>query len=160
VDSPSCRPFDLDLYNNHAVGGFDLAHELRTLSRDYSQNCYQIMSILPTQCSTYVRPSVNFTRTREACPFSNICGNVAPPGVVMDSRLVDVTKHSGSISSLETMSSLEGKTLVRSWKLKGDTLLTCGPMSLRGRKSDGKRFSRYTTENTWNGPLITPSSPV
>jgi hypothetical protein len=98
VDSLLCCPFDLDLYNNQTVGGFDLAQydaELRTLSRDYSQNCYQNMGILPTQCSTYVRPSVNFTRTHEACPFSNICGNVAQPGVVIDSGLVDVNQAFG-----------------------------------------------------------------
>lgn len=96
VDSPFCGPLDVDRYNTAA--GTDAwqrySASVRATSRQYSQNCYRT-GTLPAQCSTYVRPRILFTETRENCPFSNLCINIEQPGISMDSGLINVNDAFG-----------------------------------------------------------------
>jgi hypothetical protein len=99
VKSPLCGPLDVARYLNRPPDNMDYhkyTTAVRTVSREYSQNCYHNSSIMPAQCYAYIRPSIPFTKTRESCPFANMCKDIEQPGILMDSGLVDVNDAFGT----------------------------------------------------------------
>jgi hypothetical protein len=102
VKSPFCGPLDLDRYllivsdsNTDNLGFLEYQADLSTSSRAYSRACYQNTSVQSAQCSTYIKPSIPITITREECPYANMCGNISKPAISFDSDFIDVNHGFG-----------------------------------------------------------------
>ncbi|KAF2108075.1 hypothetical protein BDV96DRAFT_606060 [Lophiotrema nucula] len=100
VDSPYCVAFNmtrwLDTRGVTAGLGLDeYVFNFRAASREYSQHGYKKSGIVSASCTTFIRPNVPFSQTREPCPFSGLCSKIENPGILMDSGLVDVKEAFG-----------------------------------------------------------------
>jgi hypothetical protein len=134
VKSPFCGPLDMDRYIS-STGTTGLDQYLVALgadSRPYSKDCYQDVTSKPAQCSIYISSSIASIKTREDCPWANMCKNITQPGISMDSGLIDVNHGFGL--------NLLARDAVR-FRRKN----TCAFLETEGR---------YVIQNTSFGPTI------
>lgn len=100
VRSPLCGPLNFDsIVENYAENAMDLRSyeaKVAALGKVYASNCYKTQSNLPTQCGSFTRSSIPFSKKRVQCPFnSSVCADIDLPGMTFDSGLVDLNAGFG-----------------------------------------------------------------